>query len=150
MQAPAHILSNGLGSSSWGNCDVRGVGHHRDKSVTLEHDPINTLGTLTVSVEVKTNVLFDDPQKVGLPVKEVAGFWVKILCVKQIGSCIYDICDILGSLILPAQNPHTPVGFPATIPSKKGPIQGPGLISSCPTWICPAGLAPGGSGPRAS
>ncbi|TMS17646.1 Ganglioside GM2 activator [Larimichthys crocea] len=52
--------------------------------------------------------------------KEVAGFWVKIPCVDELGSCHYtDVCDILDQLIPPGQDCPEPLhtyGLPCQLP----------------------------------
>lgn len=54
--------------------------------------------------------------------KEVAGFWVKIPCLDELGSCHYeDICDILDKLIPPGQDCPEPLrtyGLPCHCPFK--------------------------------
>lgn len=54
--------------------------------------------------------------------KEVAGFWVKVPCVDELGSCHYqDICDILDQLIPPGQDCPEPLhtyGLPCHCPFK--------------------------------
>lgn len=54
--------------------------------------------------------------------KEVAGFWVKVPCVDDLGSCHYqDICSILDQLIPPGQNCPEPLytyGLPCHCPFK--------------------------------
>lgn len=42
--------------------------------------------------------------------KEVAGFWVKVPCVEQLGSCHYpDACALLNELIPPGQDCPPPL-----------------------------------------
>lgn len=54
--------------------------------------------------------------------KEVAGFWVKIPCLEELGSCHYqDVCDVLNQLILPGQDCPEPLhtyGLPCRCPFK--------------------------------
>lgn len=54
--------------------------------------------------------------------KEVAGLWVKIPCVEQLGSCHYrDACDLLSRLIPPGQDCPEPLhtyGLPCRCPFK--------------------------------
>uniref|UniRef100_A0AAZ3NPZ7 MD-2-related lipid-recognition domain-containing protein n=1 Tax=Oncorhynchus tshawytscha TaxID=74940 RepID=A0AAZ3NPZ7_ONCTS len=56
--------------------------------------------------------------------KEVAGFWVKVPCVEEIGSCHYaDGCDLLNQLIPPGQDCPEPLhtyGIPCHCPFKAG------------------------------
>lgn len=55
--------------------------------------------------------------------KEVAGIWIKIPCVDQIGSCTYkDICDILDNFIPPGEpcpEPLRTYGLPCHCPIKE-------------------------------
>uniref|UniRef100_A0A8D2H523 MD-2-related lipid-recognition domain-containing protein n=1 Tax=Urocitellus parryii TaxID=9999 RepID=A0A8D2H523_UROPR len=99
-----------LGSFSWDNCD-EGKDPAVIKSLMLEPDPIVVPGNVTVSVEGKTSVPLTSPQKVELTVeKEVAGFWVKIPCVEQLGSCTYeDFCDVLNTVIPPGESCPEPL-----------------------------------------
>lgn len=58
--------------------------------------------------------------------KEVAGFWVKIPCMDELGSCHYaDACGILTQLIPPGQDCPEPLhtyGLPCHCPFK--PVSG--------------------------
>lgn len=55
--------------------------------------------------------------------KEVAGFWVKIPCVEQIGSCTYeDFCQLLDLYIPPGESCPEPLhsyGLPCHCPFKE-------------------------------
>lgn len=55
--------------------------------------------------------------------KEVAGFWVKIPCVEQLGSCTYeDFCDLLNLYIPPGEPCPEPLhtyGLPCHCPFKE-------------------------------
>lgn len=54
--------------------------------------------------------------------KEVAGFWVKVPCLDELGSCHYkDACDVLNQLIPPGQDCPEPLhtyGLPCRCPFK--------------------------------
>lgn len=54
--------------------------------------------------------------------KDVAGFWVKVPCVEELGSCHYqDACDLLTRLIPPGQDCPEPLhtyGLPCRCPFK--------------------------------
>lgn len=54
--------------------------------------------------------------------KEVAGFWIKVPCVEELGSCHYrDACDVLNQLIPPGQDCPEPLhtyGLPCRCPFK--------------------------------
>ncbi|XP_058400398.1 ganglioside GM2 activator isoform X2 [Diceros bicornis minor] len=121
--APVSILPDRLGSFSWDNCD-EGKDPAVIKSLTVEPDPIAIPGNVTISAEVKTTVALNPPQKVEITLeKEVAGVWIKIPCVEQIGSCTFDnACDILDTLIPPGQPCPEPLhtyGLPCHCPFKE-------------------------------
>lgn len=52
----------------------------------------------------------------------MAGFWVKVPCVEELGSCHYrDACDVLNQLIPPGQDCPEPLhtyGLPCRCPFK--------------------------------
>lgn len=54
--------------------------------------------------------------------KNVAGFWVKVPCLEELGSCHYrDACDVLTQLIPPGQSCPEPLhtyGLPCRCPFK--------------------------------
>ncbi|XP_069340454.1 ganglioside GM2 activator isoform X3 [Eulemur rufifrons] len=120
-----------LSSFSWDNCD-EGKDPAVIKSLTLEPDPIVVPGNVTVSANGKTSVPLTSPLKVELTVeKEVAGFWVKIPCVEQIGSCTYeDFCDVLDTIIPPGEPCPEPLhtyGLPCHCPFKDEGLSSPVL-----------------------
>ncbi|KAI5935294.1 ganglioside GM2 activator [Manis javanica] len=133
-----------LSSFSWDNCD-EGKDPAVIKSLTLEPDPITIPGKVTVGVEAKTSVPLAAPQKVELTVeKEVAGIWIKIPCVDQIGSCTYkDICDILDNFIPPGEPCPEPLhtyGLPCHCPVKEGTYSLPKSdftlpVPELPSWL---------------
>lgn len=55
--------------------------------------------------------------------KEVAGFWVKIPCVEQLGSCTYEnVCDLIDQYIPPGETCPEPLhtyGLPCHCPFKE-------------------------------
>ncbi|KAM9254143.1 LOW QUALITY PROTEIN: ganglioside GM2 activator [Dugong dugon] len=145
--APARVLLSQQGGFSWDNCD-----EEKDpvviKSLTLEPDPIVIPGDLTVSAEVKTSVPLESPLKVELTVeKEVAGFWVKIPCVEQIGSCTYeDVCNVLDSFIPPGESCPEPLhtyGLPCHCPFKAGTYSLPKSNFTLPELELPGWLSTG-------
>ncbi|MBZ3884193.1 Ganglioside GM2 activator [Sciurus carolinensis] len=148
--APARIGLNRpsqLGSFSWDNCD-EGKDPAVIKSLMLEPDPIVVPGNVTVSVEGKTSVPLTSPQKVELTVeKEVAGFWVKIPCVEQLGSCTYeDFCDVLSNLIPPGEPCPEPLhtyGLPCHCPFKEGTYSLPKSDFTVPDLELPSWLSTG-------
>ncbi|XP_075397958.1 ganglioside GM2 activator [Tenrec ecaudatus] len=143
---PARILRSQLSSFSWDNCDESDPALIR--SLTLEPDPIAVPGNVTVSVEALTKVPLEVPQKVTLTVeKEVAGLWVKIPCVEQIGSCSYeDICSMLDSFIPPGQSCPEPLhtyGLPCHCPFKSGTYSLPKSNFPLPDLELPSWLSTG-------
>lgn len=118
------------------------------KNLTVSPDPITIPGELTASASGSTSVELSAPLSVStltahhqpphclqqvwrrsLPLqlnvtleKEVAGFWVKIPCVEELGSCHYpDACDLLNQLLPPGQDCPEPLhtyGLPCHCPFK--------------------------------
>ncbi|KAM4868054.1 ganglioside GM2 activator isoform X1 [Urocitellus parryii] len=136
-----------LGSFSWDNCD-EGKDPAVIKSLMLEPDPIVVPGNVNVSVEGKTSVPLTSPQKVELTVeKEVAGFWVKIPCVEQLGSCTYeDFCDVLNTVIPPGEPCPEPLhtyGLPCHCPFKEGTYLLPKSDFTVPDLELPSWLSTG-------
>ncbi|XP_048189855.1 ganglioside GM2 activator [Perognathus longimembris pacificus] len=148
--APARLRPSRLselGSFSWDNCD-EGKDPAVIRSLTLEPDPIEVPGNVTVSVEGKTQVPLSSPQKVELTVeKELAGFWVKIPCVEQLGSCTYDnVCDMLDDYIPPGQSCPEPLyayGLPCHCPFKEGTYSLPTTSFTLPDLELPSWLSSG-------
>lgn len=136
-----------LGSFSWDNCD-EGKDPAVINSLTVQPDPIVIPGDVVVSVEGKTSVPLTSPQKVELTVeKEVAGFWVKIPCVEQLGSCIYEnICDLIDEYIPPGESCPEPLhtyGLPCHCPFKEGTYSLPMSNFTLPDLELPSWLSTG-------
>ncbi|XP_040851545.1 ganglioside GM2 activator isoform X2 [Ochotona curzoniae] len=132
---------------SWDNCD-EGKDPVVIKSLTLEPDPIVIPGNVTISIEGRTSVPLKSPQKVTLTVeKEVAGFWIKVPCVEQVGSCTYDdICNMLDTLIPPGQlcpEPLHTYGLPCHCPFKEGTYSLPVSEFTVPDLELPSWLSSG-------
>ncbi|XP_026773314.3 ganglioside GM2 activator [Pangasianodon hypophthalmus] len=132
---------------SWENC-----GKADDpavmKSLTLSPDPINIPGDLTASASGTTSVALVSPLSVNVTLeKEVAGYWVKVPCVDELGSCHYqDICDILNQLIPPGQDCPEPLhtyGLPCHCPFKAGDYSLPQTVFSLPKTELPFWLTNG-------
>lgn len=132
---------------SWENC-----GKADDpavmKSLALSPDPINIPGELTASASGTTSVPLVSPLPVNITLeKEVAGFWVKVPCVDEVGSCHYqDICDILDQLIPPGQDCPEPLhtyGLPCHCPFKAGDYSLPQSVFSLPKMDLPFWLTNG-------
>lgn len=112
------------GSFFWNNCD-RAKDPVLFRSLSLLPDPVLFPGNMTFGFEVRTSVPLNDPQKVEIIVeKELAGFWVKVPCVEELGSCTYeDICQVLDTFIPPGQPCPEPLhtyGLPCHCPIKAG------------------------------
>lgn len=114
----------GLLGFAWKNC-----GAPDDPAVmrtlSISPDPISVPGNLVASAMGTTSVALTSPLSVNLTLeKEVAGFWVKIPCVEEIGSCHYpDVCDLLDQLTPPGQDCPEPLhtyGLPCHCPFKAG------------------------------
>eukprot|EP00062_Callorhinchus_milii_P016493 gi/632967805/ref/XP_007900183.1/ PREDICTED: ganglioside GM2 activator [Callorhinchus milii] len=113
-----------VGAFSWNNC-----GGGKDPGtiayLSIRPDPINIPGVLRVSAMASTSVILSTPLKVNVTLqKEVAGTWVKIPCVEQIGSCTYeDVCRLLYLAIPPGQSCPEPLatyGIPCHCPFQTG------------------------------
>ncbi|XP_059947329.1 LOW QUALITY PROTEIN: ganglioside GM2 activator-like [Mesoplodon densirostris] len=148
--APARILSKALqalGSVSWDNCD-EGKDPAVINSLTVEPDPIVVPRNMTISAEVRTTVDLKDPLKVVLTLEnEVAGFWVKVPCVEQLGSCTYEnFCNVLEMLIPlenPCQEPLHTCGLPCHCPFKEGTYSLPKSDFFLPDVELPSWLSSG-------
>ncbi|XP_028315550.1 ganglioside GM2 activator [Gouania willdenowi] len=111
-------------SFDWNNCagpDAPAV----LKSLSVAPDPILIPGDVTASASGSTTVELKAPLSVNVTLeKEVAGIWVKVPCLENLGSCHYeDGCDILDQLIPPGQDCPEPLhsyGLPCHCPFKTG------------------------------
>ncbi|KAK9518544.1 hypothetical protein VZT92_023850 [Zoarces viviparus] len=95
------------------------------KTLTVSPDPIVIPGDLQASASGSTTVELSAPLAVNVTLeKEVAGFWVKVPCVEEVGSCHYeDLCDLLTQLVPPGQDCPEPLhtyGLPCRCPFKAG------------------------------
>ncbi|XP_055368449.1 ganglioside GM2 activator isoform X1 [Betta splendens] len=118
------------------------------KSLTLSPDPIQIPGDLNASASGSTSVELKAPLCVNVTLeKEVAGFWVKVPCVEQMGSCHYpNVCDLLNQLIPPGQNCPEPLhtyGLPCHCPFKAGSYFLPQSDFSLPNMDLPYWLTNG-------
>nr|XP_057913603.1 ganglioside GM2 activator [Doryrhamphus excisus] len=108
----------------WKNCgkpDAAAV----MKTLNLSPDPINIPGSLTASASGSTSVELGAPLSVNVTLeKEVGGFWVKVPCLEEVGSCHYrDVCDVLNQLIPPGHDCPEPLhtyGLPCRCPFHAG------------------------------
>lgn len=95
------------------------------KTLSVAPDPISIPGDLSAEASGSTTVELAAPLAVNVTLeKEVAGFWVKIPCVEEMGSCHYEnACDILNQFIPPGQDCPEPLhsyGLPCHCPFKAG------------------------------
>ncbi|XP_076148130.1 ganglioside GM2 activator-like [Alosa pseudoharengus] len=95
------------------------------KTLSISPDPISVPGNLMASATGTTSVALIAPVSVNVTLeKEVAGFWVKIPCLEEIGSCHYpNACDLLDQLVPPGQDCPEPLhtyGLPCHCPFKAG------------------------------
>ncbi|KAI4819290.1 hypothetical protein KUCAC02_004543, partial [Chaenocephalus aceratus] len=105
-------------------------------------------GELTASASGSTSVELAAPLSVNVTLeKEVAGFWVKVPCLEELGSCHYeDACDILSQLIPPGQDCPEPLhtyGLPCHCPFKAGSYSLPQSDFTLPTMDLPYWLSNG-------
>ncbi|EHB06927.1 Ganglioside GM2 activator [Heterocephalus glaber] len=79
--------------------------------------------------------------------KEVAGLWIKIPCVEQLGSCTYeDICNLLANFIPPGEPCPEPLhtyGLPCHCPFKEGTYSLPRSDFTLPALELPGWLSSG-------
>ncbi|XP_041050437.1 ganglioside GM2 activator-like [Carcharodon carcharias] len=119
---PRLVLSHA--SFSWANC-----GSAKEpavlKSLSIQPDPISIPGDLKASAAGSSAITLAAPLTANITVhKEVVGIWVKIPCVEEIGSCVYnDVCQLLDEAIPPGENCPEPLytyGLPCHCPFKAG------------------------------
>ncbi|VCW98891.1 unnamed protein product [Gulo gulo] len=146
-RVPIRVPPSQIGSFSWENCNGR-----KDpvllKSLTLEPDPINFPGNVTISAEVGIGVPLSSPQKVEITIeKEMASFWVKVPCLGHAGSCTFeDICQILDIFIPPGQPCPEPLhtyGLPCHCPLKVGTYSVPETHFTLPDIDLPSWISSG-------
>ncbi|XP_005948451.1 ganglioside GM2 activator [Haplochromis burtoni] len=118
------------------------------KTLTMSPDPISIPGDLTASASGSTAVELGAPLSLNVTLeKEVAGFWVKVPCLDEVGSCHYkDACDILSQLIPPGQDCPEPLhtyGLPCHCPFKAGSYTLPQSIFYLPNIDLPYWLTNG-------
>ncbi|GCC34072.1 hypothetical protein chiPu_0012545 [Chiloscyllium punctatum] len=139
------ILSQG--TFSWANC-----GSKKEpavlKSLSIQPDPISIPGDLQASATGFTAINLTAPLTVNVTLeKEVAGVWVKIPCVDEIGSCVYgDVCRLLNLVIPPGQDCPEPLytyGLPCHCPFKAGEYSLPNTYFDLPPVALPSWMASG-------
>ncbi|XP_020375610.1 ganglioside GM2 activator [Rhincodon typus] len=139
------ILSQG--TFSWANC-----GGEKEpavlKSLSIQPDPISIPGDLQASAAGFTAVNLTAPLTVNVTLhKEVAGVWVKIPCIEEIGSCVYDdVCQLLNEVIPPGQDCPEPLytyGLPCHCPFKAGKYSMPNTYFDLPPVELPSWMTSG-------
>ncbi|KAJ3588140.1 hypothetical protein NHX12_011735 [Muraenolepis orangiensis] len=121
---PRRLAKLKLSGFDWKNCgppDAPAV----LRSLQVSPDPIAVPGNLTASASGSTTVPLVSPLPVNVTLeREVAGFWVKIPCLEELGSCHYpDACSLLDQLFPPGQDCPEPLhtyGLPCHCPFKAG------------------------------
>ncbi|XP_002734286.2 ganglioside GM2 activator-like [Saccoglossus kowalevskii] len=127
---------------SWKNC-----GSQSDPiraNVSLMPDPVPVPGKVTAAFDAIFDVNVLPPLKVVLEIKkEVAGIWVPIPCIDNVGSCTYD--DICSLIPIPPTEPCPPpfstYKIPCTCPFPKGTYKLPSSdieipeIPNIPEWL---------------
>ncbi|XP_078082808.1 ganglioside GM2 activator-like [Mustelus asterias] len=134
-------------SFSWANCGSKKAPAVL-KTLSLQPDPISIPGDLKASAAGSTTVNLAAPLKVNITLhKEVAGIWVKIPCVEDIGSCVYDdVCRLLEQVIPPGQNCPEPLytyGLPCHCPFKAGEYSLPNTYFYIPPVELPIWMTSG-------
>ncbi|XP_012934962.2 ganglioside GM2 activator, partial [Aplysia californica] len=88
--------------------------------VSMKPDPVSIPGNVTLSGNVEIKDRIDAPINVDLELyKQLFGLWVKIPCVDNLGSCVYeDICQTLKEIECPEQLKR--LGFPCKCPITPG------------------------------
>ncbi|XP_069128950.1 ganglioside GM2 activator-like [Argopecten irradians] len=84
----------------WMNCGGTGAGF---KTLTVSPDPLKFPGTMTIGASATINSTLDSPLQTNLTIeKKVGSKYIKIPCIGNFGSCVYDdLCDILEGATCP-------------------------------------------------
>ncbi|XP_078457323.1 ganglioside GM2 activator [Lampetra fluviatilis] len=134
-------------SFAWNNC-----GPESDvailKSLQISPDPVIIPGDLTVALNGVTTVTLAGPIEANVTLdKELAGLWIEVPCLDQIGSCVYkDVCQLLNQLTPPGQDCPEPLfsyGLPCNCPFKKGKYNFPESDFTIPYVELPSWLTNG-------
>ncbi|OWF41286.1 ganglioside GM2 activator-like [Mizuhopecten yessoensis] len=82
--------------------DCGGMGAHI-KSLSLSPDPLKFPGTMTIGASAIISTKLDSPLQANVTIeKKVGSTYVKIPCIDDFGSCVYDdLCDILDGATCP-------------------------------------------------
>lgn len=118
------------------------------KSLSVSPDPIAVPGDVTVSVSAASTIIFTAPLKAVVTLeKKLGDMWLKIPCVDELGSCVYDdLCAILDSLVPPGQpcpQPLQSYGIPCHCPFKAGTYTLPSSEFFIPNMDLPSFLTNG-------
>ncbi|XP_060073308.1 ganglioside GM2 activator-like [Ylistrum balloti] len=84
----------------WSACGGSGATF---KSLSVSPDPMKFPGTLTIAASAVINTKLDTPLQTNLTIeKRVGSTYIKIPCIDNFGSCVYDdLCDILYGATCP-------------------------------------------------
>uniref|UniRef100_H3BD97 Ganglioside GM2 activator n=1 Tax=Latimeria chalumnae TaxID=7897 RepID=H3BD97_LATCH len=141
----ARVLTQ-VGTFAWSNCGTaqEPASIH---SLSVQPDPIAIPGDLKVSAAAAASVALTSPLMANLTLhREVAGVWVKIPCIEEIGSCVYDVCSLLDEVIPPGQPCPEPLhtyGIPCHCPFKAGDYSMPESNFFLPSLDLPYWLTSG-------
>ncbi|KAM6471547.1 ganglioside GM2 activator [Liasis olivaceus] len=118
------------------------------KSLSVSPDPIAVPGDVTVSVSVANTIIFTAPLKADVTLeKKLGDIWIKVPCVDQLGSCIYDdLCIFLDGFFPPGQTCPEPLlsyGLPCHCPFKAGSYSLPSSEFFIPNMDLPSFLTNG-------
>ncbi|XP_059272516.1 ganglioside GM2 activator [Mustela nigripes] len=117
------------------------------KGMTLEPDPIEYPGNVTISAELHVPVPLSSPQKVELIIeKKVANFWIKVPCMSHVRCIFEDICQLLDFIIPPGQPCPEPLhtyGLPCHCPLKAGTYSMPKTQFTLPNTDLPGLITSG-------
>ncbi|XP_046573514.1 ganglioside GM2 activator-like [Haliotis rubra] len=124
----------------WKNCGNPSMENLIINDIKFSPDPISLAGTLTVSFSINLKVTVASQLKgVVLLEKQVAGSWIELPCIGNIGSCTYDdICPLLSQI---GQCPpeFNAAGIPCKCPLNAGNYTLPGASFEIDASFLPSG-----------
>ncbi|XP_058021745.1 ganglioside GM2 activator [Ahaetulla prasina] len=118
------------------------------KSLSVSPDPIAVPGDVTVTASGASTIVLSAPLKaVVILEKKLGDIWIKVPCVDDIGSCIYDdTCALLDSFTPPGEpcpQPLQSYGLPCHCPFKAGTYSLPSSEFFIPNMDLPSFLTNG-------
>jgi len=124
---------SGLKSFSWKACGPA-TDPVQVKTVDVAPDPIQLPGNLTVGFTSTDTVVFPDDIYISLTIeKKVAGFYIKIPCVDDYGSCKYTNLCPTWKEVCPKY--FEKFGFPCSCPAPAGNYSLPDTVFEITTKI---------------